>query len=136
MTTSVDLAVAIGPTGALDLAPQGGTVSGRRCLALALLRRLTTRPGGLLLHPGYGYDVRALRARGLRPGEVAAAQAAIGAQVRRDERVLSATATVTLDAARSALAVRVAVTDQAGPFVLVIPLTAGAVATILDGAVP
>ncbi len=113
-----DLGTDIATPDALDLDPMFRTVSGARGLAEALLRRLTTPRGTLLDDASYGYDLRSRLNDSLTPYELVQIGVAARAEIERDERVESATATATLTGGR--LRVVAQVLTAAGPFRLVL----------------
>lgn len=80
--------------GVLDLDANLTVVRGPLAVAHALARRLTTPAGGLFYAPTYGYDLRRfLNEVSLPPGAVASG---VETEALKDERVLSASAAVTL----------------------------------------
>ena len=66
-----------------DLSPTLGLVSGRRCLAQAILRRLTTQRGKLERHPTYGIDLPSYLSDTLSPAALSGLQQGIRAHSRR-----------------------------------------------------
>jgi hypothetical protein len=111
--------------GLLDLDPSFRTVSGRANLVAAVARRLAAP--FLFYDSTYGKDLRAELGESLTTARLARLRAAIAAQARRDERVRSAGVTVTFNDATRAMTVRIALTDDDGPFELVLEVTAAAV---------
>lgn len=99
-----------------DLDPLFGLVTGRPCLAQAIAHRLSTPRGSLLDDPNYGLDVRAKVGESWTPSSLFAFQAAIAAEAMKDERVLRATAAVTLEG--RTLTIQLALEDGDGPFQL------------------
>lgn len=69
------------------------TVSGKRLLAEALVRRLITPRGMLLDDPNYGTDVREYIGHELTKGALARMKAEIQAELLKDERVIAVTVT-------------------------------------------
>ena len=104
-----------------DLDPAGRYVSGRKCLAQAFRRRFETGRGTLFYDGEYGLDLREYLNRDLGTGELAALARAIEDQALQDDRVLSATATVTFVDER--LRVELALVDAAGPFDLTLAVS-------------
>ncbi len=104
-----------------DIDPTGRTVSGRLIVAQAIYRRLTTRRGGLLSDPNYGYDLEDLLNADVSPADIAAAQAAISAECLKDERVTGCT--VTLSFMLDVLTVGIALDVGDGPFPLVLAVS-------------
>lgn len=108
-----------------DIDPTFALVSGRRALAQALARRLSTPRGGLFYDGTYGYDLRSqLNAAVDDFGGTFAIAAAVEAEVEKDERVLAATAEVTFDASTERLRVAIAIMAADGPFALVLGVDA------------
>jgi phage baseplate assembly protein W len=91
-------------------------VSGRRALAEASLRRLTTQRGTLFYAPNYGTDVRELLLARLDSAKLAAWRSRIEAELLQDDRILEVEAELTLDAAAERLTLAVHATDGDGPF--------------------
>lgn len=102
-----------------DLSPTLGLVSGRRALAQAILRRLTTARGTLERHPTYGLDLRGWLSETLDASALLRLQQGIQAQCLEDERVLRAAVSVDGRQPRK-LVVRLTLTTAEGPFRLVI----------------
>lgn len=125
-----------------DLTAQMAEVSGRRCLAEALARRLITPRGALFYDKNYGYDVTAFLGADVSPQDVHRIEASVTAEFQKDERVTSASvraqfvAPTQVDAARSGivsnplpgtagvLVLSATITDAQGPFKLVLAATA------------
>lgn len=104
--------------GVTDLDPALPTVSGRRGLAQALARRLTTPAGALLDDPDYGYDTRLLVNA---PFNSAFVEARIAAECLKDERVDDVEVTVAFDSATQTVMIAIVVTpsgDDAFPLTL------------------
>jgi phage baseplate assembly protein W len=99
-----------------DLDPTFTLVGGHRVVAEACIRRLTTPRGGLFYAPNYGTDVREMLAARLDATRLSGWKSRIESELRKDDRVQSARAEITLDAAaeRAVIAVSVATVD--GPF--------------------
>lgn len=95
-------------------------VSGETTLAQALARRLQTPRGGLFYDPDYGYDVRELLLESLTAARISQAQAAISAECVKDERVVTATAAITFNAAEESLTIEVEIETADGTFDLVL----------------
>ncbi len=94
-----------------DLTPGLDTVSGRLCLAQALIRRLW---GPLFYDPNYGFDLREM------VNSCAGSTWSIEDRIRReflqDERVESVQCRAEFDAEQRTLRVRCSVEDADGPF--------------------
>jgi hypothetical protein len=108
-------------SGILDIDPALTVVSGTRCLAEALARRLTTPKGRLLGDPDYGHDLRQY----LNAAIVDTAQIANAIEIEclKDERVQGVTASVTFDAATQTITASIIVKisdDESFPFTLAV----------------
>ncbi len=97
-----------------------GLVSGRRNLAMAIARRLRTRRGGLFYDPNYGYSLTILLSSEVTQSEVLGQGPTIEQEALKDERVLSASATLDYNAGLRTLRITLALTDADGPFKLVL----------------
>lgn len=95
----------------------------------ALLRRLTTPRGGLQDDPDYGFDVRGLCNRGLTQSQLVDLSTQVRNEVTKDDRVDSATVTVTTPSPNALrLAVVITPVDPSiGIFTLTFAVTDGEV---------
>lgn len=100
-----------------DITPDLGEVDGRACLIQALATRLIQPKGGVFYDENNGYDTRALLSSEVKPRGV---EQSIAAQLLADERVESASVTVTVNAATREVEIRCDIVDAAGPFRLVL----------------
>lgn len=116
-----------------DLSPTLGLVSGRKALAQAILRRLSTRRGELERHPTYGVDVASCLNDDLGTQELLALQQAIRAQCLEDERVRRVDVEVSTPTQRS-LRIALRLTDADGPFRLVFAASQLTVAILEEAA--
>lgn len=112
-----------------DLPSISVQVAGRRAVAEALVRRLTTPRGGLAtIDPSpeaaeYGFDIRQYVNAKIGPAEITAAEAAIANECAKDERVESCVATLTFVRETGKLTISLEVTLSTGPFTLVLGVT-------------
>jgi hypothetical protein len=120
-----DFAFELDDDGLLDLDPSFRTVSGRANLVGALARRFSSP--SLFYDALYGKDLRAELGETLTAARLARVRSAVATQAMRDERVLSAGVAVAFNDATRAMTVRIALTDDDGPFELVLEVTAAAV---------
>lgn len=97
-----------------------GLVSGRRNLALAIARRLITRRGGLFYDPNYGFSLTILLSEEVTEQQVLGWGPSIEQEAQKDERVLSAAATLDHNAGARTLQITLDLTDADGPFRLVL----------------
>ena len=113
-----------------DLDPSGKTVSGRRLLAEAIVRRLTTPRGRLIDDANYGFDLTGYLNADVVPRDTAEVKALAEAECLKDERVVSANVTSQVNTG-GVLVVTILIQDAAGPFPLVLSI-AGVTATLLS----
>ena len=97
------------------------TISGFRVLAEALARRLLTRRGLLTFHPDYGRDMREYNNESIDDAALARLKQEAAQELRQDERVADADATVTYTS--GTLAVSCKVVTASGPFSFVLSLS-------------
>ena len=116
-----------------DLDPMFTLVTGPRVVAEAVMRRFMTPRGGLVDAPDYGLDLRARINGKLMPGDIARLQADLEAEAEKDERVLSATATVTAVPSTMSMRVSVQLETAAGPFTLVMLASSATIQNITPG---
>jgi phage baseplate assembly protein W len=109
------------------LDPRLRLVGGLENLGQALVARLSTPRGGLFYDPNYGTDLRAYVNESTSSAMLARARADVQAECAKDERVATCTASTSFDAAALTLLVRVDVQTGAGPFRLVLAVTATSV---------
>lgn len=117
----IDLGTDINTPDAADLDPYFSTVSGWRCLAQALGRRLVTPRGSLIDDPAYGYDLRSRLADVITTADLAQLGGIVKREFEADERVERADVTVTYTA--SALRVVSQITTATGTMRLVLAVS-------------
>lgn len=117
----IDLGTDINTPDAADLDPYFSTVSGWRCLAQALGRRLVTPRGSLIDDPAYGYDLRSRLADVITTADLALLGGIVKREFEADERVERADVTVTYTA--SALRVVSQITTATGTMRLVLAVS-------------
>lgn len=105
----------------VDLDAGLAEVTGNTLLAQALARRLITPRGGLLDDPNYGYDLTQFLNADIGPTDLASITAAVNAELLKDERVLSASVTVTF--AGTVLSVTAQINAANGPFSFVLAVS-------------
>ena len=105
-----------------DMDPLGAEVSGRLCLGQNLARRLQTPRGRLIYDGQYGFDLTAYLNADVSPSDLAQLGHQVATELVKDQRVVSAAATVTLDA-EGALTATCTIVDGAGPFPLVLTVS-------------
>lgn len=126
-----DFGTDISCTSGLD--PAFTPISGPRVVAEALFRRLTSPRGSLFYAKDYGTDVReALLAR-LDRTRLDAWRTRVEAECRKDDRVLSARASLSFDPAAERLTIAIEVTTVEGPFRFTLAVTAVTVELLREG---
>lgn len=103
-----------------DLGKRFRLVTGRANLAEAVAKRLMTPRGKLHYAPDYGFDLRRFVNANSTPDVLSSVRSNVVGEVTKDERVLSATATVTFIAASETLRVEILLTDADGPFKMIV----------------
>lgn len=116
---AVDLGTDVG--GVFDINPEGKLVSGRRCLAEAVARRLITPRGRLIDDPNYGTDLREYLNDDMGPRDLAIMFSAASAECLKDERVVGADVTGTF--VNGVVTLNITITDSDGPFTLVLTVS-------------
>jgi phage baseplate assembly protein W len=114
--------------GVFDVDATLSVATGRRALAQAILRRLTTPRGGLIDSPAYGYDVTALIGSAVPPSIV---EQRVLEQVVAEQEVKDARCTVTFT--RDTLTVDIQVEEGDGPFSLTLTASELTIQAFLDG---
>ncbi len=114
----------------LDLDERMGEVDPASSLAIAeaLVRRLDTPRGALVDDPDYGLDLKSYCNRGVTRSDLLSLAERVRLEVTQDDRV--ATATVTVSSDGSALSVQVRVTPEdpsTGSFAMTLAVTSSAV---------
>lgn len=104
--------------------------SGRRALAEAILRRLTTPRGGLVGSPAYGYDALDTIGASVPAGVV---EQRVLEQVLAEEEVEDARCSVAFDARLGSMTILVEVTEAGGPFELTLTSDQFTVSALVDG---
>lgn len=108
------------------------TVSGRRALAEAILRRLTTRRGALFYAQSYGYAVVELIGSTVSASEI---EQRVLEQVLLEEEVEDATCTVLFTdvGGTRSVSIEIKVTDADGPFDLTLTASELTISALLEG---
>lgn len=107
-----------------DLDPGFTPLTGPRVVAQAIARRLSTPRGSLAFYPDYGIDVRDWVNETITRDRLAQFRRMIEAEIVRDERVLSGSASLAFNTQTSDLQIAVTITTADGPFSLVLGVTA------------
>lgn len=114
-----------------DLDPGFAAPTGPRVVAESIARRLTTPRGALFWAPDDGFDVRELLNESVTSAKLSQWTRALEQECEKDERVLSASITLTYDSTGMALQIAASLDTADGPFVLVMVVTSVQL-TILD----
>lgn len=132
MTTPavINLGTCWGTPNGQDLSMPSYMASGNQVVAEAVLRRWTTSRGQLIDDPNYGFNVMDLVSADLGPKDIAYAQQQLAAEAEKDERVRSASVNVALTVA-GLLTISASVVTAAGPFRLVVAVSATSVSLLL-----
>lgn len=117
-------------SGVDDLDATLSVVTGKRALAQAILRRLTTPLGMLIDDPTYGLDVRSFIGDPVYPDNI---KQEIVKQLDQEEEVLRASVAVVFDARTSLLQIQINVVAGDGPFELTISVNELALTAFFDG---
>ena len=111
-----------------DVDPLLGPLTGRAVVAEAIARRYLTPRGLLPEDPDYGYDTRTLLGASLGSVELFVVRAQLVAEAEKDERVTSASVALAFNQAAESLTITVRLVTLAGPFTLVLDVSAAALA--------
>lgn len=104
-----------------DLDASMSEVDGITVLAHAIFRRVTTRRGGVIDSPDYGFDAASMIDDGMTDRQVAVVLNAIDSEVEKDERVLRSSTDGSFDG--QTLTASALVTTADGPFRLVLSIS-------------
>lgn len=103
-----------------DLDPSFALKTGAHVIGEAVARRLVTPRGGLIYDLNYGFNLRDFLNASLSTAQLRGLEGSVEIECGKDERVLDATATVTLNTQTQKLDVSVVLTTSAGPFTLLL----------------
>ena len=106
-----------------DCADDFGLATGRTVVAQAIARRFMTPRGRLIGDANYGFDLTGYVNDDLSSADLSRIASGCEAEAVKDERVISASVTVTLSVA-GLLLVTCVLDTAAGPFTLVLSVTA------------
>jgi hypothetical protein len=105
-----------------DLDPSFAPLLGLRAIGEALARRFETPRGLLPYDPDYGLDLRAWIGEDFDPRTTFQLRAQIEAEAEKDERILSATASVDASHAAQTLTIQLSVSTAEGSFALTLAI--------------
>lgn len=106
-----------------DLSDTFMLISGKRAVAEAIYRRLTTPRGSLPFHPDVGVDVRSYLNEDMTLTSMSTLRSDVEQEVKRDERVNDAQVTSTFNTSTESLEIVVQVGTDDGPFRLTLNVT-------------
>jgi hypothetical protein len=106
-----------------DIDPYGQVVEGKACVAQGLVHRFITPRGGLFYDTSYGKDLRSYLEESLTPDRLAAIPGEVSAEAEKDERVQSATCSVSYNEKTEKLTITLIITTAEGPFTLVLEIS-------------
>lgn len=107
-----------------DLTMPAVMSSGFQVVAEAIIRRWSTSRGELIDDPEYGFNLTDLINDDLSTADVAYAQQQAAAEAQKDQRVLGATVTISLNTVPGVLTITGQMTTAQGPFTLVAAVSA------------
>lgn len=107
-----------------DLTSVWGLASGPTNLIDALLRRLSTPREGLFYDPDYGYDLMSQVNSAITEADLETMNGSIVDEVRKDQRVRSATVALAFTFATKTLQIAISIETADGPFDLVLAASA------------
>lgn len=133
MTTpaAINFGTCWGTPNGQDLSSPSYMASGTQAVAEAILRRWTTPRGALIDDPNYGFSVMDLVSDDLGKRDIAYAQQQLAQECEKDERVRRASVVLTLAPSTGNLTISATVTTAAGPFKLVVAVSAVSVELLL-----
>jgi hypothetical protein len=114
-----------------DIGLRWPLVNGQANIAMAVVRRLSTSRGSLYYALSYGFSLLDNLEGSLSTSDQSSLKGSIKAEVEKDPRIDSAQVQVQIDAANGILIVTIVLTTAAGPFQLVLQVSALSV-TILN----
>lgn len=106
-----------------DIDPMFTTVTSTRAIAECVARRLITPHGWLIGSPNDCYDVRQWLNRRVTSRDISQIQQAVANEARKDERVLTASVSVSFDGRTNTLSITVRGTSSQGPFQFVLNIS-------------
>lgn len=116
-----------------DLHPGFALVTGRTALAQRIAMRLETPEGGLFYDPSYGAGIPQRLSSEMTTASLREIQAQVQYQCLLDEEVDAALVEVTFVAPTRTLTIRIGLVDAAGPFELVLSVSAVSVEILRVG---
>lgn len=120
MATDYGTCIALAKSGPVGLDRSWRRVSGPVVVLHAVARRLCCPPGSLWWAPDVGFDLMGRLGEGFRVDDLPTLERLIEAEASRDERVISADASLSYDARTEKLRVDLVLVLAEGPFRLVL----------------
>ena len=114
-----------------DLDPTFGDITGPRSVLECVARRFLTKRGQVEYAPGDGLDVREFLSGGVDNRKLFSLQAKMQAEAEKDERVLSASVSVTVNQERETLTAKLILELAEGPFTLTLEISKVSVEVLL-----
>jgi hypothetical protein len=108
--------------GVFDIDPTGAVDTPEHALAMSVARRFVVERGALFYDAEYGLDLRQYLNKGLTRGELFRLRFLIQSEAEKDERILSAEATLQFTASQT-LVVKLECTSSLGPFSLTLSVS-------------
>ena len=127
---AINLGSCWGTPSGQDLSSPAYMASGFQCVGEAIARRWGTSPGQLIDDPNYGYNLTDLVSDDIDASDLPRIQQRAAAEALKDERVLGCIVQMTLPTS-GVLTVTAQVTTAAGPFKLVVAVSAVTTAILL-----
>jgi|GEM_PF-2280677 len=106
-----------------DIGLRWNLASGRRNLANALIRRLSTPRGSLDWDLNYGFDIRDALNEGMTDVEISGLSGSITDECEKDERVEKVDVNSNFNFGTNTLSIPITITDSDGPFDLILLVT-------------
>ena len=131
-----DLAMVLGPDGAWDMDPGGGSVAGVELVTQRAGRRITTVRGSCRAQPHRGLDVRSWLRSGVLTSTPARIQSELRAELLADPAITRADVGVQWDAATSTLTLTMRLTIGDSVQALVFRLTPSTIEILVNGLPP
>lgn len=131
-----DLAMVLGPDGAWDMDPGGGSVAGVELVTQRAGRRITTVRGSCRAQPHRGLDVRSWLRSGVLTSTPARIQSELRAELLADPAITRADVGVQWDAATSTLTLTMRLTIGDSAQALVFRLTPSTIKILVNGLPP
>ena len=131
-TNAINFGSCWGTPGGADISLPSYMATGFQCIGEAVARRWSTSRGQLITDPNYGTNVTDSVGSDFTPQQLAYLQQQLAVEAQKDERVLRCAVTVQLTTPGLLTVVGV-ITTAAGPFRLVLSVSAVTTTILLNG---